>query len=282
MNEYMPKHAAPACSCSHRMRAWWNEAPLRCFCRRTHACLRAAAAVSHQPGAASPPSHCGPAPQRRTPSTPRRARAAAPASSLPPSRCRSMRTRSSRCGPPDCFWKADLQCLPVAAVQLLCRASPLACLPRTPARPTCPSTLPSTAAAVIAAQAGALQHLEAFASFNGPDFYGLPRNTGAPAASAVHALAGVLASCCQRRPPASPAAKEGACPQSCSAAKPAPRMACLVHASLLPAPLPSPSSADKVTLRRQPWTVPASYAFGDSEVVPMWAGQECPWTVVSQ
>lgn len=26
-------------------------------------------------------------------------------------------------------------------------------------------------------QAGALQHLEAFASFNGPDFYGLPRNT---------------------------------------------------------------------------------------------------------
>ena len=27
-------------------------------------------------------------------------------------------------------------------------------------------------------QAGALRHLEAFASFNGPDFYGLPRNTG--------------------------------------------------------------------------------------------------------
>lgn len=63
-------------------------------------------------------------------------------------------------------------------------------------------------------QAGALHHLEAFASHNGPDFYGLPRNT------------------------------------------------------------------DKVTLRRLPWTVPASYEFGDSEVVPMWAGQECPWTVV--
>jgi dihydroorotase len=62
-------------------------------------------------------------------------------------------------------------------------------------------------------QAGALQHFEAFASFNGPDFYGLPRNT------------------------------------------------------------------DKVTLRRQPWTVPDSYEFGDSVVVPMWAGQECPWTV---
>ena len=27
-------------------------------------------------------------------------------------------------------------------------------------------------------QAGALQHLEAFASFSGPDFYGLPRNSG--------------------------------------------------------------------------------------------------------
>jgi hypothetical protein len=27
-------------------------------------------------------------------------------------------------------------------------------------------------------QAGALAHFEAFASFNGPDFYGLPRNTG--------------------------------------------------------------------------------------------------------
>ena len=26
--------------------------------------------------------------------------------------------------------------------------------------------------------AGALDKLEAFASFNGPDFYGLPRNTG--------------------------------------------------------------------------------------------------------
>ncbi len=27
-------------------------------------------------------------------------------------------------------------------------------------------------------QAGALDHFEAFASFNGPDFYGLPRNKG--------------------------------------------------------------------------------------------------------
>ena len=44
----------------------------------------------------------------------------------------------------------------------------------------------------------------------------------------------------------------------------------------------TPLPTDKVILRRQPWTVPASYAFGDSEVVPMWAGQECPWTVVEQ
>lgn len=46
----------------------------------------------------------------------------------------------------------------------------------------------------------------------------------------------------------------------------------------LPAALLLPT--DKVTLRRQPWTVPASYEFGGSEVVPMWAGQQCPWTVV--
>jgi dihydroorotase len=52
----------------------------------------------------------------------------------------------------------------------------------------------------------------------------------------------------------------------------------LSSAALLP-PCPQPI-ADKVTLRRQPWTVPASYEFGGSEVVPMWAGQECPWTVI--
>lgn len=34
-------------------------------------------------------------------------------------------------------------------------------------------------------KAGALQHFEAFASFNGPDFYGLPRNTGEPRAGLV-------------------------------------------------------------------------------------------------
>lgn len=63
-------------------------------------------------------------------------------------------------------------------------------------------------------QAGALEHVEAFTSFNGPDFYGLDRNT------------------------------------------------------------------DKIRLRREPWNVPESYDFGDGTVVPMWAGQSCPWTVV--
>jgi len=60
-------------------------------------------------------------------------------------------------------------------------------------------------------QAGALHHLEAFASHNGADFYGLPR------------------------------------------------------------------SEEKLTLVRRPWTVPATYDFGDSAVVPLWAGQELQW-----
>lgn len=62
-------------------------------------------------------------------------------------------------------------------------------------------------------RAGRLEAFEAFASENGPDFYGLPRNT------------------------------------------------------------------DKVELVRQPWSVPTSYQFGQEEVVPMWAGQQCDWTV---
>lgn len=37
---------------------------------------------------------------------------------------------------------------------------------------------PTAAAAAVCCQAGALDRLEAFASFNGPDFYGLPRNSG--------------------------------------------------------------------------------------------------------
>lgn len=65
-------------------------------------------------------------------------------------------------------------------------------------------------------QAGALDKLEGFASHHGPDFYGLPRNSG------------------------------------------------------------------KVTLVRQPLTIPEEYTFGTAVVVPMWAGQEIGWTVVTE
>lgn len=63
-------------------------------------------------------------------------------------------------------------------------------------------------------QAGALHNFEAFASHNGPDFYGLPRNS------------------------------------------------------------------KKITLERKAWKVPDVYEFGDAQVVPLWAGQSCPFTVV--
>ncbi|WP_313080782.1 dihydroorotase [Pulveribacter sp.] len=59
--------------------------------------------------------------------------------------------------------------------------------------------------------AGVLDRLEAFASFNGPAFYGLPRNQGT------------------------------------------------------------------ITLRRQAWTVPASYPFGDAELKPLRAGEALTW-----
>ena len=59
--------------------------------------------------------------------------------------------------------------------------------------------------------AGALDRFEAFASFNGPDFYGLPRNQG------------------------------------------------------------------QVTLRRENWTPPESYALGDGQLKPLRAGDALPW-----
>jgi dihydroorotase len=61
---------------------------------------------------------------------------------------------------------------------------------------------------------GIIDRLEAFASFNGPDFYGLPRNT------------------------------------------------------------------DTVTLRREPWEVPAAYPLGNGRVVPLKAGETVRWRVV--
>ncbi|MCF8159288.1 MAG: dihydroorotase [Polaromonas sp.] len=61
---------------------------------------------------------------------------------------------------------------------------------------------------------GALDQLEAFASLNGADFYGLPRNTGT------------------------------------------------------------------LTLRRETWTVPESFPFGEAELKPLGAGEQLAWRVV--
>ncbi|WP_334134724.1 dihydroorotase [Tepidimonas sp.] len=62
--------------------------------------------------------------------------------------------------------------------------------------------------------AGALHRLEAFASFHGPDFYGLPRNT------------------------------------------------------------------ERVALRRQTWTLPEAYAFGQAQVKPLRGGEPLRWRLV--
>jgi dihydroorotase len=62
--------------------------------------------------------------------------------------------------------------------------------------------------------AGALDKLEGFASFNGADFYGLPRNTGT------------------------------------------------------------------ITLRREQWSPPASYAFGEAELKPLAGGEALAWRMV--
>ena len=61
---------------------------------------------------------------------------------------------------------------------------------------------------------GALDQLEAFASFNGADFYGLPRNTGT------------------------------------------------------------------ITLKREAWTPPGSFAFGQAELKPLRSGEALPWRMV--
>jgi len=63
-------------------------------------------------------------------------------------------------------------------------------------------------------QADALHQLEAFASFNGADFYGLPRNSGT------------------------------------------------------------------ITLRRENWTPPESFAFGQTELKPLRSGETLPWRLV--
>jgi len=63
--------------------------------------------------------------------------------------------------------------------------------------------------------AGALDKLEAFASFNGPAFYGLPRNTGT------------------------------------------------------------------ITLRKESWTPPESFSFGEAELKPLRSGEALPWKLVA-
>jgi dihydroorotase len=40
-----------------------------------------------------------------------------------------------------------------------------------------------------------------------------------------------------------------------------------------------PANEGTVTLVREQWTVPEAYAFGASEVVPMWAGETLQWRV---
>lgn len=140
-------------------------------------------------------------PQRRTPSTPRRARAGAPACSRRPWRCRCMRTPLSR--------------------RARCSTS----------RPLPRSTAP-TFTAYRATRVGG-----GWGSRGGGD----------GAAARLRRGFRLLT-----QPPRA-----------------------------VPPPPPRPCApTDKVTLRRQPWIVPGTYTFGDSEVVPMWAGQECPWRVV--
>ena len=63
--------------------------------------------------------------------------------------------------------------------------------------------------------AGALDRLEAFASFNGPAVYGLPRNTGT------------------------------------------------------------------ITLRKESWTTPESFAYGEAELKPLRGGEELGWRLVT-
>ena len=63
--------------------------------------------------------------------------------------------------------------------------------------------------------AGALDKLEGFASFHGPDFYNLPRNTGT------------------------------------------------------------------ITLRKESWTPPESFAFGEAELKPLRSGEALPWRLVT-
>jgi dihydroorotase len=41
-----------------------------------------------------------------------------------------------------------------------------------------------------------------------------------------------------------------------------------------------PRNSDTLTLRRESWTSPESFAFGDAELKPLRAGETLPWRVV--
>jgi len=41
-----------------------------------------------------------------------------------------------------------------------------------------------------------------------------------------------------------------------------------------------PRNTDRITLRREPWTPPESYAFGDAELKPLRSGESLPWRLL--
>lgn len=43
-----------------------------------------------------------------------------------------------------------------------------------------------------------------------------------------------------------------------------------------------PRNEETVTVAKQAWKVPASYTFGQTKVVPLRAGEEISWTIVSE
>ena len=41
-----------------------------------------------------------------------------------------------------------------------------------------------------------------------------------------------------------------------------------------------PRNSGRIRLRREPWRVPGTYAFGDDRLVPLRAGEEVAWRLV--
>ncbi len=130
-------------------------------------------------------------------------------------------------------------------------------------------------------QAGALGRLEGFASFHGADFYGLPRNK---VCGRAPGRVGSVRWCCGFAALrfARVLARRGAAGPRVLIISP-----CVTHGIALQLGRPRSARAlcvvhvsqGKVMLVRRPQPIPEHYAFGDSVVVPMWAGQEVPWSV---